>query len=249
MSIANPDEALFYLPSSKPSTVIGSVSPLGAPRYAAVEEASRLAQSLPLAAVCRSLLCLPVFESVPAADDVMAVVDRVVAIPLPSGVKLSDEGGEETSQSDWAWVKLSGISCIMVYALAATVVARLASFSCSIPARVARVLGEMSSRVRSGARPWKSVKVSAGGLRAAVQASRVETTGTTAVWRQAVIRMRAADEALKNALLAIPEDDPMSEDLRAFADVVRPIDLMEVPPTMMLEDAPPDYRAQQLRLL
>lgn len=242
VSWAESGELLFLMPAVK-SAVLGSAAALLAPREAAVREAGRLAASLPASLGLQSLVCLPIFESIPAADDLTAVVDRVVALPVSGGAKMQLSAGSADSAT-FEWTRLGAIDCLLVYALAATVAVRMLTFSARAPfATVKRLLG-LDARVRTGARPLRDVlAVGRDERQCDRQAGRVRT------WKQALIDMRAADEVLRRALLAIPDSDPMAVDLRSFADVVRPVDIEEIPPYFFGDGALPVFDDESLRLL
>ncbi|MGA1354739.1 MAG: hypothetical protein ACO32I_08225, partial [Candidatus Limnocylindrus sp.] len=179
----------------------------------------------------------------------MAVVDRVVVAPFPSGARVVSKLLGQASAAGWKWTKLSAVACVMVYALAATVAARLSSFSPSVPTKLLRVLNTVSSRVRTGARRVRAVKSLRGDAEEARRPGVISEDEVSKSWREAIVKMRASDEALRRALLAVPETCQGAEELHAFADVIRPVDLTEMPPAILASGAPPDYSSHQLRLV
>jgi len=217
-------------------SVIGVARSVSEPRSAAVRDAQRMAAVLPLAETVGGVVCLPAFETIPSAGvpAMEAAVDRVVALPFAGSLAVSAVANQHPLPG-WCWVTLGAITCAAVYALAALAINRVRTYFPSSSRAVMRALESAPALWRSGAREQRRVK------RTRLESSGTATPGKLSCWRKARARMLAADQALVQALLAVPDSDPMAADLHAFADLVRPLNEEEVPPSFRLDGGLPTF--------
>ena len=154
----------------------------------------------------------------PSAEGALQVVDRVVALPL-RGSSAEAAAVWAGGHSGWGWAPLGGLTCALVYALAAMAVSRVRTYFPSSSRAVLQALSAAPALWRSGAREARGVKRSRdpeGGRSTSCSGAAFST------WADAKARALAADQALARALLAIPDSDPDAEDLHAFAHRVSP---------------------------
>jgi hypothetical protein len=240
------DTPVQLLVPATASHVLGMVASRQQPRVAAVQSAQHLAQSLGIPGLDPALLCLPVFESIPAAGDGQQVVDRVVALPLPHHLLGAIPDWSKDHPEGWGWSLLGALTCSAVYALAAHAVARLRTYRSTSHVKVLDHLRLASTRFRSGARSLSTVKRSRDGGETPAAASSSSTCWPTVLdapvnWHDARVRLAAGEHRLRQKVLSFVGPEPLQSDIRSFADLIRPINEEEVPACFRLPGALPSF--------
>lgn len=255
VALAAEKAPLFLVP---PFTdhVIGRVHPASLARKAAVAVAQTIAAQLTLPGVDTSLQCVPAFESMPVAGDLNAVVDRVVTLPLQQTAIRVTLLLDRPSLAGWSWVPLAFLAGTLAFPLAAFALARINTYRESSSPKVLAELFAAQPRFRSGSRELRALSMSRKrprspspdpDLTAPPSPSNLPSSSSDS-WISVRSRLAAADSLLRRQLLSVPQSDPDSADLHAFADLVRPFDESEVPPSFRLPCALPSFANDDLRL-
>lgn len=149
------EKAPLFLAPSDYNHVISKAHPTALTRSAAVAVAHALAMTVALPGVDPSLQCMPVFESVPAAGDPLAGVDRVVALPLRQAAAIAAFSVSHLAAAGWSWAALALLAGTLAFPLATFALARIRTYRSTASPEVLHELFAAQSRYRS-LRCWRA---------------------------------------------------------------------------------------------
>ena len=243
--VISPDGPARFLAPAEPDCLPGHISTTSDARRAALSVARGVLALLPVPSLqpAASPLLIPAFEKVPASGDLVQTVDRIIAAPIFSASTPPFSPGHD----GWLhWVTLAAASPL-VYVIVAHAINRVRTYRATIPREVLDSLTTASSRLRSGAVEPRRIHSSAkrapppAPLPNPKRGAASSPTPAPRRFADALAKTLAVDEILRNALLAVPDEDPFAEQLHAYADRVQPADLTEIPPAFMLDDGLPSF--------
>ena len=242
--VISPQGPARFLAPLEPDSLLGHTSHSSDVRRAALAVAQEILSGLPIPSLQSGALLIPAFERVPASNDPFQTVDRVIAVPIFSRTVPPFSAAHD----GWLqWISLAAASSL-VYMMVAHAVNRVRTYRATIPRSTLDALVAASSRLRSGALELRRLSPSARPVKRAREESASASIRHSSTplaperpFAEALAKSLAVDELLKKTLLAVPDSDPLSEALHAYADRVQPADLSEIPPAFAVDGGLPTF--------